>query len=187
MFACSTGGYSAIFWQFNTPAAAIVFYAGLVRLLAATGAYLWIALLGGCNDHHLFRNVCRTDPTTPTTGKRGQSTKTKGRLKGAWHQLSQDHPKCSYQASLTMSAVSSTFLSILRPCTRKRAPFRSSNLLPTLKALNFPNDQHEGQRGEWSDTRMRHESLRFGALLHFLVDCLVQLCNRWVEAIQQLQ
>src|SRR6516162_733272 len=53
------------------------------------------------------------------------------------------------------------------------------NLLPTRKALGFPDDQHEGQGGEWTDTGMGHPALRFAALLYFLLDCLAQLRNGW--------
>src|SRR3989442_7807799 len=61
------------------------------------------------------------------------------------------------------------------------------NLLPTLKSLCFPNDQHKGQRGEWADTGMSHQSLRFRALFCLLLDGLTQFCDSRVQSIQQLQ
>ena len=34
----------------------------------------------------------------------------------------------------------------------------AGHLLATLKAIGLSDDQHEGQRGEWTDTRMRRQS-----------------------------
>src|SRR5919108_258134 len=63
----------------------------------------------------------------------------------------------------------------------------AGNLLPARKALGFPDDEHERQCGEWTNTRMCHQSFGRGALLHFVLDRLAQLGDGRVQSIQQLQ
>src|SRR5205807_5656528 len=70
---------------------------------------------------------------------------------------------------------------------QRHQPEIARNLLPTLKSLCFPNDQHKGQRGEWADTGMSHQSLRFRALFCLLLDGLTQFRDSRVQSIQQLQ
>ncbi len=57
----------------------------------------------------------------------------------------------------------------------------AGNLLPTLKALGLPDDQHKSQRSEWTDTGMSHESFRFGVLFCFLLDGLTQFRDAGVR------
>ena len=57
------------------------------------------------------------------------------------------------------------------------------DLLPALKSLCLPNDQHEGQGGERTHPGMRHQAPRLGTFLHFLLDGLAELGDRRVQSI----
>jgi hypothetical protein len=63
----------------------------------------------------------------------------------------------------------------------------AGHLLSALKALGVSEDQYEGQCGKRTHTGIRHQSPRFGTLLHFLLDRLGQFHDHWVQSIQQLQ
>lgn len=58
----------------------------------------------------------------------------------------------------------------------------ASDLLATLKAIRLADDQHERHRGQWTDARMDRQSLRLGALLHFLLRRLAQLRDHRMAA-----
>src|SRR5215467_5207423 len=61
------------------------------------------------------------------------------------------------------------------------------HLLAAAKAFSVPDDQHEGQGGEGTDSGMGHQTLRLWTFFRFLFDSLVQLCDRRIQSIQQLE
>jgi len=55
------------------------------------------------------------------------------------------------------------------------------NLLAAAKALCFPDVQYETRCGQWTHSGMRHQPLRRGTVLHFLLDRLGNGSQAWLR------
>jgi hypothetical protein len=60
----------------------------------------------------------------------------------------------------------------------------AGNLLAALESFRLPDDQHESQSGQYTDTGMRPQPPHRRIVLGFLLDRLRQLGDRRIQSIQ---